>query len=517
MKKWWVKLLIFLAAVVLVLAVLVATSGVHSKNAVDRYKDQLRATGEKLNFEEVIPPHVDSEKNGLEFVMQAFAAMPYPAAGVVQSNPPLAMKSVAPGKAMVGWQQPQLISEDRMPSTNSWADLDQELQTRSPALEFLRQASERPQLNFELDYQQGFTLLLPHLSRMKQASILLSASALSNLRRADCANAATNLQTILLLLDKWKDEPLLISQLVRIAMAQIAVNAQWEFLQSPNLTEPQLAMLQRGWTNIQLLQPMENSLALERVFGVRTIEQLRTSNSPSSSYSGWMGGGGSGGGGSGDWLDTLKDLGQGMRRRTSDGLWRVSWSYDDQLALMRGNQVLIEAVRQVGTNGYFKNALADRDRKLAALGLNRPNANWLRTHLNDELTALGPETIQSLAHSLERVLSCEAARTMTVTTIALKRYQLRHQTFPGNLNALVPEFLPEVPRDPVDGHALRYQLLPDGTFLLYSIGSDNIDNGGDGNARSGSKTLGWLRGRDWVWPQPATPQEVDYFRASVPK
>jgi hypothetical protein len=66
-----------------------------------------------------------------------------------------------------------------------------------------------------------------------------------------------------------------------------------------------------------------------------------------------------------------------------------------------------------------------------------------------------------------------------VTAIALKRYQLRHGNYPTDLSMLVPEFLSTVPRDPVDGKLLRYRLNPDGTFLLYSVGEDGKDDGGD--------------------------------------
>jgi len=513
MKKWWVKLLLVFATVVLVLLVLVVTSSVHSKNAVDRYKDQLRAAGEKLDLKDVLPPHADPDKNGRELFIQAEASLPK--AGILATNWPSGMRMVAPGKAIVGSQQAD-IWDDILHYTNSWADLDQELQMETATVDLLRQASERPQLDFELDYNQGVTLLLPHLSKMKEATVLLSASALANLHRGDSATAATNLHTILVILDRWKDEPLLISQLVRIAMAQITFTAQWDYLQSTNLSDQQLAMLERDWTNLQLIAPMERSLVMERVWGTRTIEQLRTSNSPSSIYSGW-GGASSSSGGSGDWFDSLKDMGDALKHKTSDNLWRVSWSFDDELAVLQGDQVLIEAVRQVRTNGYFKDALAERDRKLAALGLNHPGTNWLRSHLEDELAMLGPETIDSLGRSLERLLSCEAARRITVTAIAVKRYQLRHQSYPGNLEALVPEFLAEVPRDPVDGHPLRYQMLSDGTFLLYSIGSDNVDNGGDPTATPGSKTFGWQHSRDWVWAQPATSKEIEFFRANPPK
>jgi hypothetical protein len=518
LKKWWVKLLLLIAAIVLVLAIVLATSSGHSKSAVDRYRDQLRAAGEKMDFKDVIPPHPDPGSNGLEFFTQAFAAMAPTANGILSTNAPSAMKMVAPGKAMIGWQQSEIVSFYQNDAvTNTWADLDQQLQLGSAAIDFLRQGTERPQLDFELDYDQGASLLLPHLAKIKQASLLLTATTLADMHRGDSASAATNLHTLLITINIYKDEPLLISQLVRIAMAQIAVTAQWEFLQGTNLTDQQLGLLQRDWTRMQFVQPMEQSLLMERVWGARTIEQLRTSNSPSSYYSGMLSGS-SGGGGSGDWLDMLKDVGTSVKQKTSDTLWRVSWSYDDELKLMQGDQVLIEAMRDVRTNGFFKNALADADHKISTMGLDRVGTNWLRNHIGDELEGLfGSGTVLSLRRSLERVLNCEAARIMTFTAIALKRYELRHGTFPPDLNALVPEFLSEVPRDPVDGHPLRYRANGDGTFLLYSIGSDGIDNAGDTTGTGGAKSINWLRGRDWVWPLPATQRELEFFRANPPK
>ncbi len=517
MKKWWIKLLLAIAVVVVLFAVWLSVSSVHSKSAVERYRDQLRAAGEKLEFNDVLPPHVDPDKNGLEFFTRAFSSIGPVTDGMLNTNSPSAMRMVAPGKAMVGWQEAEIITDFTSPSgTNTWADLDQQLQLGSAVIDLLRQGAERPQLDFQLDYGQGPTLQLPHLMKMKQAALLFSPAALADLHRGDAASAATNIHTMLLILNAWKDEPLLISQLVRIAMAHIAIAAQWEFLQGTNITDQQLAMLERDWADAQFVQPMEQSLTMERVWGTRNIELLRSSNSPSSYYSSVMGPGSSGGGGSSDWLDTLKDMRDSMKRKTSDTLWRVSWSYDDELNVLRGDQILIETMREVRTNGFFKNALADRDRKLAAFGLNRPGTNWLRNHLDDDLTMLGAESVQGLGRAIERVQMFEAARAMTITAIALKRYQLRHGTLPPDLNALVPEFLADVPRDPVDGHSLRYRSNGDGTFVLYSIGSDGVDNAGDPTGSTGARSFNWLRGRDWVWPQPATRREIEFFRANPP-
>jgi len=43
----------------------------------------------------------------------------------------------------------------------------------------------------------------------------------------------------------------------------------------------------------------------------------------------------------------------------------------------------------------------------------------------------------------------------------------------------VPDFASQVPRDPINGEPLRYSNESDGFFLLYSIGDDAVDNGGD--------------------------------------
>src|ERR1022692_2022231 len=79
---------------------------------------------------------------------------------------------------------------------------------------------------------------------------------------------------------------------------------------------------------------------------------------------------------------------------------------------------------------------------------------------------------------------------------------------------LAPEFFPAVPIDPYDGKSLRYHPNDDGTYLLYSVGEDGRDDGGDPtNVASGSSSFYWQnnRARDWVWPQPATDEEIQNY------
>jgi hypothetical protein len=113
------------------------------------------------------------------------------------------------------------------------------------------------------------------------------------------------------------------------------------------------------------------------------------------------------------------------------------------------------------------------------------------------------------AADFRRVGQAEMQRDLAVTAIALKRNRLRHGAPAPTLAALVPEFLPRVPRDIMDGANLRYRLNPDGTWILYSVGEDGVDDGGNPNPPVGRARVGsFTEGRDAVWPQPASAAEV---------
>jgi len=74
---------------------------------------------------------------------------------------------------------------------------------------------------------------------------------------------------------------------------------------------------------------------------------------------------------------------------------------------------------------------------------------------------------------------------------ALERYRLARGEYPARLEELVPEFLQAVPRDLVGGESMPYQRTAEKGFLLYSIGWNDKDDGGQASAD-------WKQG-DWIW------------------
>jgi len=119
---------------------------------------------------------------------------------------------------------------------------------------------------------------------------------------------------------------------------------------------------------------------------------------------------------------------------------------------------------------------------------------------------------------MKRAMRAETERSMTICTIALKRYALAHGKCAASLDSIVPEFLKSVPVDYMDGQPMKYRLNADGSFLLYSVGEDGKDDGGDATLSPENKSGMnlWYR-KDFIWPAPALPDEIIAWRAESAK
>ena len=69
---------------------------------------------------------------------------------------------------------------------------------------------------------------------------------------------------------------------------------------------------------------------------------------------------------------------------------------------------------------------------------------------------------------------------------------------------------------PMDGEPLRYRLVGTNSFLLYSVGLDGVDGNGDTSpATAGSRNFFWTQSKDFVWPQPATAEQLHEFNSQL--
>ncbi len=86
---------------------------------------------------------------------------------------------------------------------------------------------------------------------------------------------------------------------------------------------------------------------------------------------------------------------------------------------------------------------------------------------------------------------------------ALERYRLANGKLSDTLDALTPRFIEKIPADVIDGKPLRYRPKPDGGYVIYAVGWNQTDDGGEVALTKGNKPgVDATRG-DWVWQMQA--------------
>jgi hypothetical protein len=124
-------------------------------------------------------------------------------------------------------------------------------------------------------------------------------------------------------------------------------------------------------------------------------------------------------------------------------------------------------------------------------------------------------SLPALQKAIAKALRLETERALIETGIALRRHRLRHGRLPERLEQLVPDFLAAVPVDGMDGRPLRYRVNADGTYALWSVGEDFVDDGGDFTPPNPkASTLRWWNAKDAVLPLRASDVEVAQWDAA---
>jgi hypothetical protein len=99
-----------------------------------------------------------------------------------------------------------------------------------------------------------------------------------------------------------------------------------------------------------------------------------------------------------------------------------------------------------------------------------------------------------------RFAFAQGSMNLARTAISLERFRLSTGGYPAALDDLKSQHLPAPPHDVINGLPLHYSRTNGSSFILYSIGWNNIDDGGQVTLRktgSADPSFG-----DWVWQYP---------------
>jgi len=498
LKRRIKTLLKVLLALVVFLFAFLLFERVRGQISLARYKRELAAKGEKLTFRELIPP-IPQGENAAPEVLEAIKHLQKGA--VLPDRYPPKMKIMPSGRAVVGFREKEWI-EDKV--TNHWDQLAADLKTNEATLAQIRLALEKPVLNNKLDYSQGFKMRLEHLSPAKRLAMWLTAASQLALHENKPHEAVDNLVALIRLPRLLVEDRLVISEHVRIAIAAIARATTWEALQADGWTDEDLARIQQAWQGEDFMTAMARGLEGDRAFGQTTRAQLRHSNADVVEALFWQ-----------DYI-TWDDEPHRIwwhkpdKKEVYCRIWRCAWLHQEERHYLEAMQHLLEIARAATEAKSYRKILP----LLEEFESKTKNSNFY-----DELRfPMSQQSLATLSKALQHAMRAETERSLTVCAIALKRYSLRYGKSPASLDSLVPEFLSSVPTDYMDGKPMKYHLNADGGFTLYSVGEDGKDDGGDTSMFPNKVHVRvlWER-RDFVWPSPALPDEIEAYRQETGK
>jgi hypothetical protein len=319
------------------------------------------------------------------------------------------------------------------------------LERNSSALELFERGAQCSGSRYPLDLAKGGETLLPHLPKVRTAAQLAELNALQQSDLHQGANAGQSVWLTLAAARTLEPEPLLVSQLVRVACDSAAVDALEQTVNRVALPAESLTQLQSAFNQAADYDAagtgFNRALKAERVTGTATFdagpEKLREML-----------------------LRMPPGAGQGTMQATN--LDKILSSLKEQ------RQFYEDSVNQL--------VVARKDALPARL-----KADDVMTPRAEEAKSKGYLICTMLMPALGKVTSREAgglARLrLAQTAIALERFRAANNHYPDSLNELAPKFLAAVPNDPFDGQPLRYRKSVEG-YLLYSIGPDLKDDGG---------------------------------------
>jgi hypothetical protein len=518
LKRILRRILFVLAALVTLAALALAEENWRGARAWQNYKRDMEAKGERFDIARLIPAKVPDDQN--------FAKTPYlapllylppevlrqpvtyvtkiingeeveQAVGLVQSGtknlgsyfPDYGNLQHRPSTWPYATAADLIVIAKACEGTNSdgtqaeIADATQaasiildHLQPCEPTLAELRAASSRPYSQFNIPWEewpnpQLTSAFTEHVGLLKGLLQILSLHAIAEMVLGRNSQALEDINVMFRVDDALKEEPMIISQLVRFAGTAILLQPVGQGLAEQRWSEDQLRILQERLQKTDLI-----ASTVRAFYGERDI-YFNPSFNPG----------------------FYPSFNQGY-------MLPRGWNYLEQID---GNRTFQESM------------LARID--LAAREIN-PSVNhsidlaFQKSHpgpvfdtVLQNLTALLHHKVMAtmMAPALFRVPQnlafAQSEVDMAMVVCALERYRLAQGQYPDNLNALVPRFVAVLPHDIINGQPLKYRRTANGRFILYSVGWNEKDDGGVvATNKANPPRQDPLQG-DWVWQYPASP------------
>ncbi len=323
-------------------------------------------------------------------------------------------------------------------------------------------------------------MALPHYSSVMNAGRGLSLRSLAACASGDSTGAVAGAQAMCRLTDALLREPVLIATLVAVNTHETAQECVWAILEKRQASEAELQALQAALEAFRFDEGLLLAARGELAMGYDSCDLFQRSP--------------------GEALNLMQAVPMGGQPPPVSPLLSATLGLLVPAGLTDLNKTTmarlgLEGILRPLKTGSYASLAAQQEKVEQELVAHR---GW--THPGYFMSCLIMPAWQAVT---DRVFAAEAVRRQAVTACALERWYLRHQACPADLKELVPELLPTLPIDPMDGQPLRYQRSHRGRYKLWSVGFDGKDDGGQVNLSKEGKPAYKVTRRnyvgDWTW------------------
>lgn len=421
-----------IALIIILNIILNIVFGIQLRNKIA----ELKAKGRPMSIAEIVPSLVPDEENAALLYNKVFVLMGLPEI----KNALAVIKDLKSYSNISQWTDEQRIG---IPKLINSRDMQY-------VYELLEQGSKKSKCNFNPNYEDGPNVLLPHLNSMREAMRLLCIKAIVEAKSGNMEKAFDTLLIGLKISNHLKDEPLLISQLVRIACDGILVECIEGISNSRSIPIEKSKLIMDELTVHKDNEPFVKCMDGERIiFGMWTFERI-------------------------------------LRGKPQD--------LKEIIDMTSPSSVPLAVIGTFLVNPIFKKDFACY---LTLITKAQDSLYYNKVKEGDELIPkyciITNIFLPAVGRVQENIVRHQAYIDICRTGLALKIYKAKNGNYPEKLESLAPEFLEEVSVDPFSSEDLIYKKSANG-FILYSVGPNMKDDGG-----IDARTVKWEGDYDIVW------------------
>ena len=364
-----------------------------------------------------------------------------------------------------------------------------ELEANAETLRLLHQAGAMPQCRYPIDLTQGQAVQLSHLAKLRDFCRLLSAQAVA---AAEDQHAGLAVQSVLdmgAVAESVRNEPLMVSQLVRMACWGLTIDAMEQVVNRVPLDEGALLQfektLARASERNAITRALQGELCVCKNTGTETPEERSAREQALSEYmekqrakaeeealrESAQESSGTAEASGGDMEGEVPPVegsqgGQGAVQAPPPELQERKMGSDEQVEIIKELQKLIQAARLP----YF-----DALKRFPPL----PDPGKTMREESSKEIREGRGRFRPYQRTIVASARLASKAAAAQGCIAFERYRLKNGKLPDKWEDLVPGILPAPIQDPFTKDSPLLFRVKDNGYVVYSVGDNGKDDGGE--------------------------------------